>query len=187
MKFTLREFFYTSNLLSLSRIFIMYPMWFFYSRYSETGNNNDYYIVIALVLIGGFTDFLDGYLARKWNQISELGKILDPLCDKIGLAIMSIIMYLYADFPIWVIIIMLGRDLLIVIGASFIMNKLDEVPSSEMPGKIASTVISLLFLAYVAEWDSMKSILIIASVTSIAYSFLDYVFKFVKILQKDSK
>ena len=67
------------------------------------------------------------------------------------------------------------------------MNKLDEVPSSEMPGKIASTVISLLFLAYVAEWDSMKSILIIASVTSIAYSFLDYVFKFVKILQKDSK
>ena len=124
MKYALKEYFYLSNLLSISRIFIMIPIWYYYASYTETGSNVDYYITIAFVIIGGFTDFLDGYLARARNEITELGKILDPLCDKIGLGIMALIMYFYADFPIWVIAIMLGRDLLIVIGASFIMNKI---------------------------------------------------------------
>lgn len=183
MQFKFKEFLYLSNLLSLSRIFIMIPMWYYYSRYSETGSNFDYYTVILLVLVGGLTYFLDGYLARKRNEITELGKILDPICDKIGLAIMAIIMYFYADFPIWVIGIMVGRDILILIGAGLLINKIDEVPSSEWPGKVTSTIISFLFLAYVAEWDSLKTFLIIASVTSIAYSFLDYVFKFIKLNQ----
>ena len=110
--------------------------------------------------------------------------ISSSLSDFEPLAIMAYIMYIYAAFPLWVIYIMIGRDLLILIGASFLVKKMDSIPSSEWPGKVASSFIALLFLAYVAEWDSVKSYLLIITVISIAYSFLDYILKFIKLSQR---
>src|SRR5690625_2324572 len=67
-----------SNLLSVSRLFIAFPIIYLHIR-------NDYNVnatITILILFGIFSDYLDGWVARKRNEVSELGKILDPVSDK---------------------------------------------------------------------------------------------------------
>lgn len=68
------------NLLSFFRIYLIYP---FYKHYVNATSVKDYRIAAAIVLISGLTDLLDGYIARKYDQITDLGKLLDPVADKL--------------------------------------------------------------------------------------------------------
>jgi len=75
---------------------------------------NDVWAVVVLV-VGGATDWLDGYLARKWNQRSRLGQVLDPLADRlyilatlIGFAVRDIV-------PWWLVAVLLSRDLVMFV------------------------------------------------------------------------
>jgi len=89
------------------------------------------------------TDLLDGYLARKLNQISELGKIIDPLADKIAVGAIAILMFLKGLIPLWFIVVVLLRDLLILTFGLILKRKKKIVLMSNYPGKIAVLTIGL--------------------------------------------
>lgn len=80
MKNLKREVFTIPNIMGYFRI-ILIPI-FLYIYYNAT-SVRDYYIVAGIVCISGITDFLDGYIARNFNMITELGKFIDPLADKL--------------------------------------------------------------------------------------------------------
>ena len=177
-------FFNISNMLSLSRIFLLGPFLYYFRNYSLTNSSSDYYIAVGIVMFMILSDFLDGYFARKLKQITEWGKILDPIGDKIGSAGVAIALYIYSGLPFWILMVIIGRDILILIGASFLIKKIDQVPSSEWPGKITAFIIALLLLSYIFEFDSSKKILLIVSAISLSYSLLDYILKFIKLSEK---
>jgi CDP-diacylglycerol--glycerol-3-phosphate 3-phosphatidyltransferase len=89
------------------------------------------------------TDLLDGYLARKLNQISELGKIIDPLADKIAVGAIAILMFFNGLIPLWFILVVLVRDLLILTFGMILKRKKKIVLMSNYPGKIAVLTIGL--------------------------------------------
>jgi len=66
---------------------------------------------IFVLAIGGVTDYLDGKLARMWNQTSRFGELADPAIDRIYILATLIVLYLRGALPLWVILILLGRDL----------------------------------------------------------------------------
>jgi cardiolipin synthase len=68
---------------------------------------------IIVLVIGGITDYLDGKLARMWNQTSRFGELADPAIDRIYILATLIVLYLRGALPLWVIIALLGRDLIL--------------------------------------------------------------------------
>lgn len=76
-----------------------------------------------IVLAAGVTDFLDGYLARRWQQISALGGLLDPLADKVFFGALFAALLLENYLPLWVFAVFIVRDILLLMGTAFIKMK----------------------------------------------------------------
>jgi len=169
-----------SNLLSISRLFIGGLLYYFIvSRHT--------YIAIVLVIIGVITDYADGWVARKRGETSELGKILDPVADKVAIALGSIGLYQAYGLPLWIVVIIISRDILILFGSIFLIDKVKGIVASEMPGKIAVTVVSVLLLSYLFEWQAIQQIFLYLSLAAIIFSFLFYVVKFIKIIKSQNE
>ncbi|MDC1067614.1 CDP-alcohol phosphatidyltransferase family protein [Candidatus Kapabacteria bacterium] len=128
-----------SNLLSLTRLFIAIPLSF------AIWNNEQLHIFIY-VLIAAITDFLDGFFARRFNQITELGKILDPIADKTLIIITGIVLMIKEEIPIWFGIAIILRDLIILSAGIFVKNKYKVVLSANLFGKITLNVIVVTIL-----------------------------------------
>ena len=98
------------NIISVIRIIMVVPTaWLLWSgRYVEA---------LVLMAIAGTSDAVDGWLARRFDSVSELGAALDPVADKLLVAAMFIIFTIQGHLPLWVALIVLGRDLIILAGA----------------------------------------------------------------------
>ena len=171
-----------SNFLSFIRIFFIFPIVHYLSMPDNSGNTTALiYIVIAII-----TDWLDGYAARKLNQVTELGKVLDPLADKLCTITTLITLSVYQDFPWWLTIVIIIRDILIVFGSIFIFSRKQSVTASNMPGKITIFLISVLVLVFILKIEYLITPLIILSLIMIIYSAVSYalVFKSNYIIQQ---
>lgn len=139
----------TPNLLSLSRIALAPIICYFLSRNDSTG------IIVSLLLIvvAAITDGLDGYLARRWNQTGRLGTALDPIADKLFAALLIICLIVHRDFPIWLALVVVGRDLLIVgLGLLLVRGRDISLPSN-LTGKYAFSAIVALLASYLIRFE----------------------------------
>jgi len=170
------EIFTFSNILSFLRIFLAIPIYIYISK-SETE------ILFLFILIAIITDFLDGYFARKFNEITELGKILDPFADKVCTTTGFIALTIFQGFPLWLTTVIILRDIFILLGSLFIFRKAKIITSSNIPGKITVLFISLLALVYILHWNELFWPLTILVLLSIVISAYNYSMVFLKNLK----
>lgn len=78
---------------------------------------------ILVLAIGGVTDYLDGKLARLWNQTSRFGELADPFIDRIYIVATLIVLQIRGAIPIWIIIVLLGRDLILALMTVLLTRK----------------------------------------------------------------
>ena len=78
---------------------------------------------LTLCAIGSVTDLLDGYIARKYDCVTQLGAILDPLADKLLVATLTITLTVVHLIPLWLTLLILTRDSLILMGAMYMMHR----------------------------------------------------------------
>ncbi len=168
-----------SNGLSLLRL-----LGSFYLYYLTIHHQSWTALWAAVLLI--LTDFLDGYFARRLNQVSELGKVLDPLADKVGTGLGVFALYQEYGLPFWVMALIIGRDIAIVLGSLMLMSRLPYVVPSAMPGKIAVTILAFLFLVYLLEIYPLQYPLLLLSVLAIGISSLFYAYRFLNTLKQKS-
>ena len=109
MKINYKEIKTKSNLLSLFRLFLAVPLWFLLDNFKY-----DYvrYITFFICIFGSITDILDGYLARKYNQVTEMGKIIDPLADKAVICLIIIKLYLIGEINSTYFLLIILRDVI---------------------------------------------------------------------------
>jgi cardiolipin synthase len=98
------------NLICLLRIALVWPI-------VVSIAHADYPLTLALFFIAAMSDGLDGYLAKRFNWTSELGKLLDPLADKLLLVGVFLVATWYGLIPRWLTIVAVGRDVLILLGS----------------------------------------------------------------------
>jgi len=113
--------------------------------------------LLILAFLIGLTDFLDGFLARRLNQVSDWGKILDPLADKICTGGLMISLYFYRDMPLWLPVFLIVRDLAIVFGGTVMFRKRDLVMPSNQLGRITTGVVTLLAAVYIFDFHWLQS------------------------------
>ncbi len=136
----------TANLLSLTRLLLAPFILVFFSR-------KNLYGVIVVWALAALTDFLDGRMARKLGEISELGKILDPLADKITLGCSFIALMIWYDLPDWLGVIYITKELLQLTGGLFFFRKKQKVIPSNYWGKASTFIffVGLFVFCIVAE------------------------------------
>lgn len=98
-----------------------------------------YILAIAVLSISGLTDILDGTIARKYNYITDFGKLMDPLADKATQISLLTTLFIKGAIPIWILAIVVLKEFCMVLGASFLYGK-ELVVSSKWYGKLATVL-----------------------------------------------
>ena len=127
------------NILTLSRIAIIPFFMFAYYNYPT--------LALVLFIVASVTDFVDGYLARKYQKITNFGKYMDPLADKL-LVFSALMMFVQTGvMPTWIAMLVLARELLIT-GLRTLAAEQKIVMAADLSGKIKTTVqtFSIIFL-----------------------------------------
>lgn len=170
----LRRIWTISTVLSFSRIFLLIPLAYF--LFSSVPHNREW--AAGVMVLAGITDFLDGYVARLLHQVTDFGKIIDPIADKIAAGGGSMMLVWIGAMPLWFVVVIVVRDLLILFGGIYIKSKKNIITQSNWPGKFAVSSIALvMLLSALADpsLDGFRQVSIWVSVFLMAFSFLLYV------------
>ena len=133
------------------------------------------YISLAIFIIASLTDFVDGYIARHYNQTSDFGKFLDPLADKL-LTIAAMAMFCeWGVFPAWALMIILTREFG-VSGLRMVASQKGKVIAAGWSGKVktASTMVGLCAMMALPGIAALNWTVIIMIVATTLYSGVEY-------------
>ena len=150
----------TASKITLVRVALI-PAYMVLMYLSQGGANVYMWGALALFILASVTDFLDGYIARKYNQVSDFGKFLDPLADKL-LTIAAMSMFCeWGTFPAWALMLVLTREFA-VSGLRMVAGPKGKVIAAGWSGKIktASTMVGL------CAWMAFPTIGIIGTVVT---------------------
>jgi CDP-diacylglycerol--glycerol-3-phosphate 3-phosphatidyltransferase len=164
------------NFISLTRLLIVVPVIYLHMR-----NNFQVDFVITLLIVYGiFSDYLDGLVARKTDEVSELGKMLDPVADKL----LAFFLFAYTVWlgwiPVWYFVIGVARDLMIMAGSAYIKRIRGKVAMAVMSGKISVNIMAMYWVSvfFLRDATDLHTFLMIVSVFMMVFSFIHYLHRF---------
>ena len=136
------------NLLTLLRLALA-PVFVYFLSHGDAP-----WAIIACFSTGaamGITDILDGYLGRRLNQITTLGKILDPTVDKIAAVMMLGGLYWFRELPLAFIVFKVIKELLFLPRGIIVLRRPGKIPSANLWGKAACVVLFAAMIPYVID------------------------------------
>ena len=164
----------TASKITLLRV-LMIPAYMLTMYLSQGQAGMWMYISLAIFIIASVTDFVDGYIARHYNQVSDFGKFLDPLADKL-LTIAAMAMFCeWGSFPAWALMIVLTREFA-VSGLRMVAGPKGKVIAAGKSGKFktASTMVGLCVMMAFPQVAIIGTIVMVMIVVTTVYSGVEY-------------
>jgi cardiolipin synthase len=179
-----------ANVITMCRIVLIIPFLYLIHR-------GQFAIALIIFFIASITDYIDGYLAKNYGQQSRLGQMLDPAADKLLTTASFIVMALprdnFASLPLWLVIAVVGRDLLIVLGSwvIYLLTKFREFKPTAL-GRINTFLeMGLVFwflVFHTANWlTSLLPTLYVVVLVSVLLSGGEYVLMGIRMLRSHRK
>ena len=157
------------NLLSLVRLGTTVPLIIGLHR-------GQLWWAFAWAAIGILSDSLDGFLARKLNQCSDLGRILDPIVDKV--VTLSVVTFLVLssqyNFPLWFYLFLILREVAVLIFGLTVVRKKQIVMESTRPGKLSAFLTGAMVLFFMMHWQPVAMWLLYGAFVLTVYSSIIY-------------
>ncbi len=170
-----KNLFSIPNIISCIRLLLLIPIFYLLSHKKMI-------FALIVILLSGLTDFLDGFVARKWNLQSDAGRIIDPVVDKlsfVGLMLFLIISPQYI-FPVWFFVIIAAREIFVLLFSFFVIEQKHKVLESSTPGKISAFTIGLTLILFVLQLDPYMWIMAWLAVILTLYSSWVYFRRFLE-------
>ncbi len=164
----------TATKITLLRV-VMIPAYMVTMYLSQGQSGLWMYLSLAIFIVASLTDFVDGYIARHYNQTTDFGKFLDPLADKL-LTIAAMAMFCeWAVFPAWALIVVLTREFA-VSGLRMVASQKGTVIAAGWSGKVktASTMVGLCVMMALPGIPAISWIVILMIVATTLYSGVEY-------------
>lgn len=145
------------NVLTVARIFMIFGSLILASNAGLPGcepDNQDLlmrYIALGLAVLAGITDLADGYLARKWNQITDFGALMDPLADKVFVTVSMFFLVAFQLLPAWVAAMVICREFMVT-GLRMLATKQGKVISADKFGKLKTLMQMLMLMLAGLVW-----------------------------------
>ena len=149
----------TANKITIMRILLVPFFVVEILYYVETGNELHRLLGVLAFAVAAILDGVDGYVARRYNQRSELGTVLDPLADKLLLASAIVVLSFdhaprFGQIPLWLTGTIIGRDLLLGIGSVIIRLTVGKITvRPRVTGKIATVFQMIVVVWILLQWD----------------------------------
>ena len=164
----------TASKITLVRV-AMIPAYLITMYLSQGEAGTWMYLSLAIFIVASLTDFLDGYIARHYNQTTDFGKFLDPLADKL-LTVAAMAMFCeWGVFPAWALMIVLTREFA-VSGLRMVASQKGNVIAAGWSGKVktASTMVGLCAMMALPGIQVLNWVVIIMIVATTLYSGVEY-------------
>ena len=140
------------------------------------------YIAVVIFCVASFTDYLDGHIARKYNLVTNFGKFMDPLADKLLVSAAMICMIELGMLPAWVVIIIISREFIIT-GFRLIAAEGGLVIAASWWGKIKTvTQMAMIILMLLGVNKVIGTILVVLATIFTVVSGVDYIVKNISVL-----
>ncbi len=167
------------NIITLIRLFLI-PVFGYFMI-------NESFVIAALIfIIAGFTDVLDGYIARKYNMITSWGKLADPLADKLMTITALTALTFQGRIPIFVIIIIVIKEILMGIGSIVVYKTRSQVVSANWYGKMATVIFYFAIIMLILR-APFGMVFIILAVGSALFAFIRYLMEYIAMASKRQK
>ena len=173
----------TPNKLTILRV-MMIPF-FVVCMLVPFGNGVNKWVALAIFVLASLTDWLDGYLARRDNLVTDFGKFMDPLADKMLVGAAMICMVALGTLPAWIVIVIISREF-IISGFRLIAADNGIVIAASWWGKIKTATQMIMIIVVIADlggvFGIIGQVLIYASLVFTVISLVDYLIKNKKVL-----
>jgi len=151
---------------------------------TQDGNNDTYRIISAVIFVfASFTDFLDGYLARKQNLVTTFGKIADPIADKALTGVALIGLSVLGELPWWVTVVILGREIAVTLLRFWVLRH--GVIAASRGGKLKTVfqmiAITMYLLPLGEPWDLAKTIMMGLALLLTVATGIDYLVRALRV------
>ena len=166
------------NKLTILRV-IMIPFFVAALLYDGGANQNMRYVAAALFIIASLTDMLDGKIARKHNLVTNFGKFMDPLADKLLVCSALICMIELRELPAWMVIIIISREF-IISGFRLVASDNGVVIAASYWGKFKTTfqMIGVVLLIFnIPVLSTLTTIIVWIALALTVISLVDYIVK----------
>lgn len=166
------------NKLTILRV-IMIPFFVAALLYDGGANQNMRYMAAALFIIASLTDMLDGKIARKYNLVTNFGKFMDPLADKLLVCSALICMIELRELPAWMVIIIISREF-IISGFRLVASDNGVVIAASYWGKFKTTfqMIGVILLIFnIPALSTLTTIIVWIALALTVISLVDYIVK----------
>ena len=163
----------TANKLTLLRV-ILIPVYLVIWHLDFAYNN---IVALIIFIVASVTDFIDGYVARHYNQVTDFGKFMDPLADKV-LVISSMIMFCaMGRFPAWALVIVIAREFA-VSGLRMVAVDNGRVIAAGWSGKVKTfATMVCLCIMHLPVWEWLMWVCVIVIAATTLYSGVEYFVK----------
>ena len=166
------------NLLSLVRLLLI-PVYIYI--YLNATQLRDYYIAGGILVVSCLTDMIDGQIARRFNMVSNVGKLLDPIADKLTQFALIVCLSIRYPLMILVLLVLVSKELFQAVAASIMYSRGKALPGAIMQGKISTAVlfVSFIVMILIPEMDLwIANSIIIIDAIFLAYAVISYIFAF---------
>lgn len=169
----LGRFWTMPNVLSMMRLVLIIPLFWLIVTEGKL------FWIMIIVVLAIASDYFDGRIARWSNSVSEWGKVLDPMADKVGGGAVVAALTIQGSLPLWFLVALAVRDFAILLGGGIIRARTGQITQSMWSGKVAVTAVAITALAALLRADApVLEFCIWASTVLLAYSFLRYMVRF---------